>query len=152
MTASVTYRDAAGVKRGFNLTIAGVVSTRTGYAGNGRPCDPQEPEEKSAVPAKRLSGKPPRCEVLPQAGGATVVIREGGPAKFDEGTPDKSDLTVERIDRRNAIAFLPDGTAVNITDTGAEPESPGGALPEVGPSLTDEQLLALVLDPGFTLR
>jgi hypothetical protein len=90
--------------------------------------------------------------VLPRAGGVTVVIREGGSATFEDGSSGKTDVTVERIDRRNATAFLPDGTAVNITDVGAEPDSPGGALPEVGPSLTDEQLLALVLDPGFTLR
>ncbi|UMP00650.1 hypothetical protein [Amycolatopsis sp. EV170708-02-1] len=131
MTASVRYRDASKTERGFNVTLTGVVSTRNGYSDRAA-C----PEVKVTLP----DGKPLRCEVLPRPGGARVVINEkGDPGANLKGT------TVESVSGRDAIAFLADGTAVTVTDLGA-------LNGRGGPSLTDQQLLALVLDPELTLR
>ncbi|HET6289879.1 MAG TPA: hypothetical protein VFG15_24435 [Amycolatopsis sp.] len=132
MTASVRYRDASKEERGFNVTLAGVVSTKKGHS------------ERTACPRGPVvtlpDGKPLRCEVLPQPGGARVVIIErGDPGENLKGT------TVESVTGRDAIAFQTDGTAVTVTDLGAL-----NALSS--PSLTDQQLLALVLDPKLTLR
>ncbi|OXM53432.1 hypothetical protein [Amycolatopsis alba] len=131
MTASVRYRDTSKKERGFNVTLSGVVSTKNGYSHR-TAC----PEVKVTLP----DGKPLRCEVLPQPGGARVLIEEKGLAG-----PDLKGTTVESVVGRDAIAFQADGTAVAVTDI--------GALRVRGtPSLTDQQLLALVLDPELTLR
>ncbi|MFE6611459.1 hypothetical protein [Amycolatopsis sp. NPDC057786] len=131
MTASVRYRDASKKERGFNVTLTGVVSTRKGYSDR-TAC----PEAKVTLP----DGKPLRCEVLPRPGGERVVINEKG----DPGTNLKG-TTVESVVGRDAIGFRADGTAVTVTDLGTL-----NALG--GPSLTDQQLLTLVLDPELTLR
>ena len=131
MTASVRYRDASKKERGFNVTLTGVVSTKNGYSHR-TAC----PEAKVTLPG----GKPLRCEVLPQPGGAQVVINEKG----DPGA-DLKGATVESVSGRDAIAFLADGTAVTVTDLGT-------LNGRGGPSLTDRQLLTLVLDPELTLR
>ncbi|RSN65113.1 hypothetical protein DMH01_01560 [Amycolatopsis sp. WAC 04182] len=131
MTASVRYRDASKKERGFNVTLTGVVSTKKGYSDQ-TAC----PEAKVTLP----NGKPLRCEVLPQPGGARVVINEKG----DPG-PDLKGTTVESVVGRDATGFRTDGTAVTVTDL--------GTLNALGsPSLTDRQLLTLVLDPELTLR
>ncbi|WP_037311459.1 hypothetical protein [Amycolatopsis orientalis] len=132
MTASVRYRDASNVERGFNVTLTGVVSTKKGYS------------DRAACPGGPAvtlpDGTPLRCEVLPQSGGTRVVIMEkGNPGADLKGT------TVESVSGRDAIAFLPDGTAVTVTDLGA-------LSGPRGPSLNDQQLLRLVLDPELTLR
>ncbi len=146
LTASVGYRDTAGVRRGFTLSISGVVSTRTGYTRRDS-CQDKGPNGEAVTPAKGPDGQPLRCAVLSRPGGAKVVIEETGPVTFSGGKPSDS---VDRIAGRHAFGFLPDGTAVVVFDLGAR--SGDGAIPDSGPSLTDDQLLALVLDPGFTLR
>ncbi|SFH32271.1 hypothetical protein SAMN04489731_103514 [Amycolatopsis regifaucium] len=70
MTASVRYRDASNVERGFNVTLTGVVSTRKEYSD--RTACPgglvvKTPAVRGAAPAGRDAGRDQR-EGQPRSG------------------------------------------------------------------------------------
>lgn len=143
-TSEVRYTDAEGRPRGVNLTITGPVSTKDGYPRDDR-CNPEKVAD--GIGPDR---KPMRCVELPQPDGNFVVISETTPK-----TPELvgNDIVVGqgfstgKVIGRNAIAFRPAGGAVNVTDLGTLDDADRG-----GPSLTDQQLLALILDPAFVPR
>ncbi|KFZ80476.1 hypothetical protein ED92_24270 [Amycolatopsis sp. MJM2582] len=143
-TSEVRYTDAEGRQRGVNLTIAGPVSTKDGYPRENR-CDPAK--RADAIGSDR---KPTRCVELPQPDGNFVVISETAPksAESDGDVILGQGFTTGRVVTRGAIAFPPGGGgSVNIADLGTLDDGDRGA-----PSLTDQQLLALVLDPAFAPR
>ncbi|EME58463.1 hypothetical protein [Amycolatopsis decaplanina] len=143
-TAEVRYTDAEGRPRGINLTIAGPVSTKDAYPREGR-CKPE-----TVADGIGPDGKPMRCVELPQPGGSFAVISETAPKSVDEWEGDiivGQGFSTGKVATRNAIAFPSGGGSVNIFDLGTLDDGPRG-----GPSLSDQQLLALILDPAFVPR
>jgi len=142
-TAEIKYTDSDGRQRGVNLTIAGPVSTKGGYPREDR-CNPEKVAD--GIGPDR---KPMRCVELPQPDGNFVVISETASKSVDmdgdvivgQGFSTGKPVT------RNAIAFRPGGGSVNIFDLGTLDDAP-----RESPSLTDQQLLALILDPAFVPR
>ncbi|MFJ8910113.1 hypothetical protein [Amycolatopsis sp. NPDC102389] len=143
-TSEVRYTDAEGRPRGVNLTIAGPVSTKDGYPRENR-CDPAK--RADAIGSDR---KPTRCVELPRPDGNFVVISETAPKSMDDMDGDiilGQGFTTGRVVTRDAIAFRPAGGIVGVTDLGTLDDGDRGA-----PSLSDQQLLALILDPAFVPR
>ncbi len=143
-TAEVRYTDAEGRQRGVNVTIAGPVGTKDGYPREGR-CDPEKVSD--GIGPDR---KPMRCVELPQPDGNFVVISETTPKSADDRDGDVivgQGFSTGKVSGRNAIAFRPGGGSVNIFDLGTLDDDARGVA-----SLTDQQLLALILDPAFDPR
>lgn len=140
-TSEIRYTDEEGRPRGVNLTISGPASTKNGY-----------PREDRCDLGKRPDGigsdrKPTRCVELSQPDGNFVVIAETAPKSADGTEGDiivGQGFSVRNPVTRNAIAFRPGGGSVNIFDLGTLDDAA-----RVRPSLTDQQLLALILDPAF---
>jgi hypothetical protein len=144
MTAEVMFRDDAG-PAAFTITIGGPQA-----AGDGPPltCDPHAP---AAADEPRLpNGKTLTCKNVPQADGSTVVLQQTGAVT----SVDLEHIVLNGLDAAHGRT---DGSEVNIvndrlisvrvadeygTDNyGDRPRDP----------LTEQQLIALVTDPGFTL-
>lgn len=142
-TSQIRFTDAEGRERGVNLTISGPVSTKEGYPREGR-CEPEK-----LVDGIGPDRKPMRCAELPQPDGSFVVITETAPksAGSDGDVIIGQGVSTGQAVGRNAIAFRPGGGAVNVFDLGTLDDATRG-----GPSLTDQQLLALILDPAFDPR
>jgi hypothetical protein len=140
VTSEVTFRDDAGPAT-FNLTVTGTTAGRKLMSPIDRVC---------TDPALRPDGKPLRCEKKPQQDGSTVLLREDG-----SGYPGSRVVTT--ISGLDAFLYRTDGTTVNVLNNELVPgvlAARYGIEPGLRSRfpLTEQQVVALVTDPAFSLR
>jgi hypothetical protein len=158
-TAEARFRDDAGPAY-FTLTVAGPRS-----AGDFEPlaqrCVPH-PDPGPDVPAaeyKLPDGKPLRCTKLPQPDGSTVVVEETGVAAVGKD----GNLHLVRKSGLDAMHYRTDGSIVGIVNDDmisvrlaeeyhdTKPDGSPKRDSRSRPSLTQQELVALVTDPAFTV-
>jgi hypothetical protein len=157
LTIEVKFRDDAGPAY-FTLTVRGARATAGDFEPLASRCDPHPVDEDGnpvQVPVL-ANGKRLQCKKLPQPDGSTVVIEQTGVAVSE-------DLRVVRPAGLDAVHYRTDGSTVNIVNDDlvsvvlakeygvTNPDGTGKAGFRPRPPLSEQQLIALVTDPEFTL-
>lgn len=159
-TAEVSFRDDAGPAY-FTLTVAGPQSA-SDFEPLAQRCDPRRIGDpgRHAAEYKLPNGKPLRCTRIPQPDGSTVVVEETGVAAVGKD----GNLHLVRKSGLNAMHYRTDGSIVGIVNDDmisvrlaeeygeTKPDGSPKRDQRVRPSLTQQELVALVTDPAFTTR
>jgi hypothetical protein len=143
MTAEVMFRDDAGPAY-FTLTVAGPQAAEAEPAT----CDPHAapPADAPRLPG----GRGLRCKNVPQPDGSNVVVEE-------TGVITSVDLKQLRLNGLDARHVRKDGSEVNIVNDRlisvrvADEYGTDDAGDRSRNPLTEQQLIALVTDPEFTV-
>lgn len=156
-TSVVKFRDDAG-PAAFNLSISTSWAPTEGFTPLALRCDPN-PVDRNGKPLKvpvLANGERLECKKLPQPDGSTIVIEEAGEAVG-------GDPNVIRLSGLDATLYRPDGSTVGIDNDDfvsmllaeeygvTNPDGTGIPHRRSRPPLTEQQLIALVTDPAFTL-
>jgi hypothetical protein len=157
-TNEVRFRDDAGPAY-FTFTVTGPQSAGD-YEPLAQRCTrPAGKPGRHAAEYKLPDGKPLRCTRLPQPDGSTVVVEETGVAAVGKD----GNLHLVRKSGLDAMHYRADGSIVNIVNddmiSGRLAEEYGYTKPDgsprsesrVRPPLTQQELVALVTDPAFTI-
>ncbi|HEV8556813.1 MAG TPA: hypothetical protein VGR06_10515 [Actinophytocola sp.] len=149
LISQVEFTDDAG-PAAFYLEVAGPGV----YGTADTACNPNlvGRDGKPAVEATLPDGKHLRCDTIPQPGGSTLVLGENG-------EPGATEHTLSRVSGLYALLYRSDGSVVGLSNDDkvsnevaerfGQP-NPGGTRSRF--PLTEQQMIALVTDPAFTLR
>ena len=157
-TTEVRFRDDAGPAY-FTLTVAGPQSA-SDWEPLAQRCDPHPVGEPGwpAAEYKLPNGKSPRCTKIPQPDGSTVVVEETAVATVGKD----GNLHLARKSGLDAMHYRTDGSIVGIVNDDlisvrlaeeygeTKPDGSPKIDHRVRPPLTQQELVALVTDPGFT--